>query len=138
MAAFVYTNAYLLMNGVDLSDHVKSISLDFTKAQVETTTMNATPYQTFLPGIGHFTFDVEFNQDFASSSVDATLWNMYNAGTTAAFEIRPVNASRTTTNPGFTGSCYVFDYTPVDGSVGTLASVKVTFVSNAGPNKLFS
>lgn len=127
MASFVLSNAFFSVNSVDLSDHVKSVTVKGSKDGVENTAMSSTNAKTELVGLESFTIDVEFNQDFAASKVDATLWAIYSGNASVAVDVKATNAARSTTNPSFTGSVLLLEYTPVDGSVGALAAVKVTF-----------
>jgi hypothetical protein len=51
MAKFVLTNASVSVNGVDLSDHVQSVTVETTRDDVEVTAMGAT-YKSYLGGLG--------------------------------------------------------------------------------------
>jgi hypothetical protein len=119
MASIVLTNAYCLLNAVDLSNHVKSVKVNYKADTPDNTAMSVTS-KTQLPGLKDWDMDIEFNQDFAASNVDATLFPLVGA---AAFsiEVRPDAGARAVTNPAYTGSCLLETYSPLSGKVGDVA-----------------
>lgn len=125
MAKLVLTNAYVLLNAVDLSDHVKSVTVNYTADEVDATTMSLGS-RARLGGLKDWSIDVTFAQDYALSSVDATLFPL--VGTTFAVEVRPTNGARSTTNPAYTGTGLLSSYTPMGQAVGALneATVKIS------------
>ena len=124
MAVFSFTDASLVLNSVDLSDHVKSITLNITAEELDTTAMSAT-FRTRAAGLKDGSIAVEFNQDFASSEVDATLNGII--GTAVTFVVKPTSGSVSSTNPSYSGSCLITEYPPFGNAVGDLASVSVTW-----------
>ena len=123
----LWTNAKVLVNSVDLSDHVVSVSISMSKADVETTTMGAYG-KGRRPGLADESFKIKFRQDFAAANVDATLAPLYLNGTSHAVEVRPVNAARSATNPAYVASaCYLLDWPSISGDVGSSLDVEATF-----------
>jgi len=121
MASFAFTNASLVLNSVDLSAFVRSVTLNIEMDELEDTAMGDT-YRSRLGGLRDYSLDVEFNQDFAASAVDQTVYPLLMSQLTpTAFVLKPVNAAVSTTNPSYSGSVLVREYTPVEGSVGDLA-----------------
>lgn len=123
MASFVLTNAYCLVNAVDLSNHVKSIKVNYKAETPENTAMSSTT-KTRLPGLKDWDVEVEFNQDFALSNVDATLFPLVGAAQFAV-EFRPDAGARSTTNPAYTGNALLAEYTPLGNKVGDVASAPI-------------
>ena len=122
-----WTNAKVLVNSVDLSDHVVSVSLNMSKSDVETTTMGAYG-KGRRPGLADESFKIKFRQDFAAANVDATLSPLYTNGTSHAVEVRPVNSARSATNPAYVASaCYLLDYPAFSGDVGNALDIEATF-----------
>lgn len=119
MAAFVLTDANTVINSVDLSDRVKSVSIDYGAEPQDDTTMGAGT-RTHVPGLLDWTIEVEFVQDFAASEVDATLFSLVGA---VAFPIaiRPTSAAISATNPDFTCEGILESYPPLGNTVGELA-----------------
>jgi hypothetical protein len=50
MASFVLTNAYVKINSVDLSDHVRSVKINYSAETPDNTAMGATTHSR-LPGL---------------------------------------------------------------------------------------
>jgi hypothetical protein len=124
MAAQVVLNMYLALNGsAAINDHVKSCTLTLQSDSVESTAMGVN-WKSFLGGLKSGTLDIEWNDDVASSSVDATLWPLF--GTVVTFETRLDAGSVSTSNPKFTGSVLINQH-GIGGSVGDLASKKTTY-----------
>jgi hypothetical protein len=127
MATFVYTDASVVVNSVDLSDHVKSCTLNYEAEMLDDTVMGDTT-RSNMAGLLNWSIDVDFLQDFASAKVDATLFTLVGA---AAFTVvlKPTSGSVSATNPSFTGSAVLESYPPMTGGVGDLETVSVTFRS---------
>jgi hypothetical protein len=129
MAEFVFTNPYFTINGVDLADHVRSITLDYSADMVDATA-GGDSTRTRLGGLKDWTATVEFLQDFAASKVDATIFPL--VGTTTTIVFRPTNAAKSATNPEYSGTGIVESYPPVSGGIGDLATARVV-IRAAGP-----
>ena len=124
MAKFVLTDASVVLNSVDLSDHVSSVTLEITSDEIVTTAMGDT-FQSRTGGLKDGTLSIEFQQDFASSEVDATLFPLL--GSTTAFVIKPTSGSVSATNPSYSGNVLVNSHSPVANGVGELATMSVSF-----------
>jgi len=131
MAKLVLTDAVISVNGVTLSDHADSVTITSSKDLQEVTAFGAS-YKSNLVGLGDATIEVEFQQDFAAASVDATLWPLHSANTVFAVEVRPTSAVVSATNPKYTMAAAVLpEFTPLAGGVGEVSKTSVTF-QNAG------
>lgn len=126
MATIVWTNAKVSINSVDLSDHVKSVTLNYEAEMLDETAMGSGTTRKMKPGLLNWTLEVEFFQDFAASEVDATIFPLVGA---AAFPIavRPVNDTISATNPEYQGNAVIATYPIIAGGVGELATSQVTF-----------
>lgn len=114
MAVFSLTDASVVINSVDLSDHVQSVTLDADVNDLDTTAMGDT-WQTRIGGVKNGTLNVTFFNDHAASNVDATLWAAL--GTVVTFTIKPTSGAVSATNPSYSGSILVSGHT-VGGSHG--------------------
>ena len=117
-------SATITINSVDLSDHITSASLEIAYDDVETTSFGDA-VRTRIGGLGDGTLNMTFNQDYASSEVDATLNGL--VGTSTAFVLKPTSAAVSATNPSYAGNCIVTSYTPIAAEVGTLATLSVSW-----------
>lgn len=124
MANFVLTDASVVINSVDLSDQVRQVTVNVEADLQENTAMGDT-FRSRLGGLKDWSVELEFNQDFAASEVDATLWPL--VGTPTTITVKPTSSAVSATNPSFSGSAILADYAPVDGSVGDVATSGVTF-----------
>ena len=129
MATFAGIDYSLKINSVDMSAMANKVGLKPKAADLKTTAFGST-YETRIGGLKDATLDVEFNQDFAAAQVDATLWPIL--GTVVAFELKPTSAAPGATNPRYTGSVLITEYTPLDGKVGDLAVLSVSWPTS-GP-----
>lgn len=119
-----YFAAGVLSSEVDLSDHVRSLSIEMTTDIVDATCMSDA-YKDKLAGMTDWKVTVEFAQDYASGKVDDTLFALQ--GQDVSLIIRPDSAAKSATNPEFTGTGIMSNYTPLDGKVSDLNTNKVTF-----------
>jgi len=124
MARIVLTNAVVKINSVDLSDHVASVELAQEVEEVETTAFGDTA-RTRTGGLANNSLSLDFHQDFASASVDDTLNGL--VGGTASFEILPNGTAVGATNPRYTGTVLLTEWTPVSGAIGELATASITW-----------
>ena len=122
--AQVITNANITVGGVDLSSSVKKVTISRSKAEVDVTTFGNTGKRR-IAGLEDSKISIDFFQDFADSSVEATLYSLL--GTTATVVIKPVSSTVTTTNPSWTASVLVTDWMPLDAQVGETASASITW-----------
>lgn len=131
MSKFVFTDASLTVGGVDLSDHVESVTLAYQSDAVETTSMGDSA-RTYVSGLTDATIQVSFFQDYDAASVNATLFPLV-GGAATSLVIKPTSGAVAATNPSYTMNCVLTDYTgPVDASVGDAAKASATFQGSGG------
>lgn len=124
MAEFVLTNAYVLLNSVNLSNRVRSITVNYA-AEIQDKTKMSDTSRSRIAGLKDWSLSIEFNSDFAGSNVDATMFPLVGAAA-FAIEIRPDAGSVSATNPKFTGNAVLESYNPIGGSVGDLGVVSAS------------
>jgi predicted secreted protein len=130
MAKFVATDYTVTVGGVNLTDHVAQVDMPIDVDEVETTAFGGSGWRDRLGGLKSGSVTLSFHQDFAASSVDQTLWPLL--GTTTTVVVKPTNGAVSSTNPSYSGTFVVTSLTPINGSVGDLATQDVTWPS-AGP-----
>ena len=126
MATLAFTNASIIINTVDLSNDVASMTLNYNAESLDATAMGDTARKR-KGGLFDWSIDVTFHQDFAAGQVDATFFAL--VGTTSCVQIKPVNAAASATNPRFGGTAVLESYPPLSGAVGSLLQATVRFVS---------
>jgi hypothetical protein len=124
MAKFVATDFKITLNGTDLSQSIHAATLDVSSNEVESTTFGNT-YKTVVGGILSGSVKLDFYQDYAAGSVDATIFPLLN--TLATVTIVPTSATVSATNPKYTVTCLVNAYQPVNANIGDLAGFSVTW-----------
>lgn len=132
MARLVLTNASVIINSVDLSNRVQSVTVNMSKDKVDATAMTASGHE-YLAGLSDDSFEVTWRQDFAASSVDATLYPLYSAGSAFLMKVSAAGTTYSATNPVYQGTVTMFEYAPIAGAVGDVLDAPTTFaMANGG------
>ena len=125
MAAFFNQSVTVTVNSVDLTDHVTTVSgFNETCADLQTTAMGETNISR-IGGLKDASVSITFLNDFAASKTYATLASLL--GTAVNVTITPATGSVTATNPKKTASCLITELPFIEGSVGDLSEVSVTW-----------
>lgn len=127
MAKFVATDYKVTVNGTDLSDHIAATTWDITADEIETTAFGTAWRQRVGGGLKDASISIDFHQDFGAGSVDATLFPLL--GSIATVVAVPTSGSVSATNPSYTGTFSVTQYTPLASNVGDLATLSVSWPS---------
>jgi hypothetical protein len=129
MAIFLQNNVGVKINSVDLSDHVTSVTLTQNFDELEVTALGDTAHK-FVKGLEASTLTLNFLNDFAAASVQATLQAAY--GTTVTAVLLPVKGTAVSaTNPLYTVSIIVNNLTPLNGAVGDISNSSQSFTCNS-------
>lgn len=121
------TVAGTITSATDFSDHVFQVSLGNKVAMQDFTTFGDGAFVTQKPGLKSSDIQIDFNQDFAASSVDAIFGAAQLAGTLVYLDFKPTSSARGTTNPSYVYAAYVMEYPPMGQSVGDRAAASVKF-----------
>jgi hypothetical protein len=124
MAKLVLNNPVITVNSVTLSDHIASVSVDVKLDEIETTAF-ASAGKERIAGLQDSQITLMFHQDFATSSVEATLWPLLGATTTVT--VKATSAATSATNPIYSATVLVSDWQPITGKVGELVAPSVTW-----------
>lgn len=124
MSTLVLTNAQIVINSVDLSSHVDTVTIEQNYADVDVSTFGTTSKQ-HAAGLSDNKLTLNFLQDFATASVDATIFPL--VGLTTSFNIKPVASATSSTNPAYTGTVVVLQWKPLDGKIGAAAVASVAW-----------
>jgi hypothetical protein len=124
MAKFVTTDYKILLGTADFSESIAAVTLEVSADEQETTAFGDT-FRTRIAGLKDASLSLDFHQDFGAASVDATLWPLL--GQTVSFTITPTSGTASATNPSYTGTALVTQYSPFANSVGDLATLSVSW-----------
>ena len=131
MAVFLNNKVGLKIGSVDLSDHVTSVTLNRAFDELEVTAMGDTAHK-FVKGLESATLTVSFLNDTEDSpaSVLNTLQTAF--GTTAAVKmVQDKVAAVSADNPLYTFDILVNNLTPINGAVGDIGTMDITFTANS-------
>jgi len=131
MAITMSNDVSLVVNSVDLSDHVREVTIAMSADDLDATAMGATS-KAHAVGLRDDKMEVTFLQDYAAAKVDATLNPLVSSSTPFTIVAKPTSAAVSGTNPSYTMSSLLFDYTPIDATVGEISMPKVTFLPAPG------
>ena len=126
MAKTILRDCVILIDGVDLSDHASSVTINSEKDDIDLTSFGNAMHVHGV-GLGDASIEVDFFQDFGAASVHATLSPIYDAGEAVPIVITPAEGAISATNPGITMDGLLMSYTPLGGSVGEASTMSVTF-----------
>ena len=131
MAVFLNNTVGFKIGSVDLSDHVKQISISQKFDELEVTAMGDTGHK-FVKGLESSSITVSFLNDDALASVLITLESAY--GTSASFKACQVasagSATISATNKLYSGLILINNLTPINGAVGDISTQDITFTVN--------
>ncbi len=124
MAKFVATDYKVTINGGTVSSSLASVELPIEIDEQETTAFGS-EWRTRIAGLKSGSITLEFHQDFAAGALDSILWPLL--GTNATVTVIPTSGTVTSSNPSYTGTFLVTQYTPYASTVGDLATVSVSW-----------
>jgi len=127
MAKLILTAAFLSLNGVDRSSWVSQVELAVEAEVKDVTVFTSGGFKENLSGLKSGNLQIGFKNDLAAGALDELMWALFIASAAVTFEVRAVNTTRTTSNPGYTGSVIVSSWTPVTGSPGDVNEFSVTY-----------
>jgi hypothetical protein len=127
-----FTNALVLVNGVDLSSICRGIHTVDSKKPIDVTAFGA-GYTQETKGLGEASISLDFLSDFSAGKAHATIQPLIGSTTPVAVEVRAVNAVRSATNPAILlASALCFSYAALDGSIGEAAEFTAEFRNAPG------
>lgn len=133
--SLILTNPKITINSVDLTTHIDQITIEQNYADIDVSTFG-TLSKLHLAGLSDNKFTVSFLQDYASGSVDATIFPL--VGLTTNVAVLPVNAATSSVNPAYTFVVVVLDYKPLDAAVGAASKSAATWPISGVVNRLTS
>ena len=128
MAIFVATDFSVSINGsTALASYLTQVELKASANDITTTSFGST-WVTRVAGLKEGSLTLQFNQDYAAATVDATLWPLL--GSNATVVIKPTSSAVGSANPAYTAICLVTDLTPISGNIGDLSTFSLTWPTN--------
>jgi hypothetical protein len=127
MAKHILYNASLVVNSVDLSDHVETIEYEEgINGQAAAAMSESQDYE--MPGtIKISDIKVKFYQDYAASKVYQTIHPLVAARSTFNIVVKADSGANATTNPAFTIAVFVRSHKVFNGARGDRHMSDVVF-----------
>ena len=127
MAKLVLKDCVIEVDGVDLSARASKVVINSSQNLVDSTSFGA-EYRENVVGLGDASINITFQQDYDRASVDATLWPLHTAGDPFRVTLKPTSDATGETNPQYVmEEALLPAYTPLNGGVGDLSTIDVTF-----------
>jgi hypothetical protein len=127
VSKLVLVNAMVLVNAVDISNHVQSIAIESTRDEVDVSSMGDVSKEIVL-GLNDVTATIGIYNDYAAASLDSQMFPLHQTNTPFPLECRPVSAARSTSNPAyFLSGVLLPAYSPLAGSVGDAVTTDLVF-----------
>lgn len=126
MPKLVLRNCYIEVDGHDLSSHTSSATINLSKDDVETTNFGGDGRER-VAGLKDDSFKLTFQQDFDTTSVDSILYPLYDLESEFTVKVRPYAGPASATNPEYSATCILLEYSALDGKVGDLSEIDVEF-----------
>ena len=132
--AFVIKDAYVQIDGTDLTTDGASVSVEMTAEDVVVSTFGAGVVQ-HLGGLRSDQFLITFLSNFDADRVDDTLFPLLaTVDSTPEFTVRVAAFGSTPSdaNPTYTSDrCILLNYSPISGDIGARSETQVTIPSNS-------
>jgi len=143
MARIVLTDVEVLIADaataptVNYGEYITSVTVNTPEDVVETTSFSSAGARTRISGLKDHSLTFEFNNDFASGALEQVIQSI-GIGQLANVIIKPTSAAISATNPAYkaddsgsgatkAGQVLISEWTPLNGAVGELATVSVTW-----------
>jgi hypothetical protein len=134
LAKYVVTGNKVSINGVDLSNSVARAELSINVADVDVTDFGSAGYTELIGGLKSGSVSIDFHQDYANASVEATIFPLLGTIATAVI-IAGNGTAASSTTPAYTATVLVNNWNPVSGAVGDLSTVSVTWPTSGEVSK---
>lgn len=118
MAKLCITGTILTLATVDYSSQIAEASLEVDAAALDSTNMSSAGWMEKIGGLKSGKLTVHFKKDADLSGLDAAMFAAL--GAPLAFVLKETSAANSATNPAYSGSVLVTQWTPIAGAVGAL------------------
>lgn len=122
MAKLVLTDSKVTFNGTDISTNVAAVTLNVTANEVTTTAFGQGAV-TRVGGIQDNSVTLSIHNDY--SAIEGLVYPQI--GSTAQIIVKPNGTTVGTANPQFSMQALIVEWSPVNGAVGELNAVDVTW-----------
>ncbi|BCJ45315.1 hypothetical protein GCM10010168_85840 [Actinoplanes ianthinogenes] len=114
------------VNSVVLSSYCTGVTLPMEYEALEDTAFGDVA-RSRIAGLADSTLSAQFNQDFAASATDVTLYTAYATKAPVVVKVRPTSGAISSTNPEYVGSYLPNQHNPFGNQVGELATTQISW-----------
>jgi len=123
MAKLVLTNANISIGATDVSSSVASVQIETAVDEVETTAFGPGNGKTRVGGLLDTTLSLSMHNDY--SAIEGLVYPLI--GSTTTVVVKPNGTAVSSTNPSYTMTVLVTGWSAVNGAVGELNTVDVSW-----------
>lgn len=131
MSSLILKDARIEINAVVVSTFGNSVNLDLALEEQDDTAFGDNA-RSRIGGLQDPSLQCGFNQDFAVSALDATIFALWSAAAVITCKVRPTSGSITTSNPEYVGGFLPSKYSPFGNSVGDAAKATIQWPYGSG------
>lgn len=128
MAQQKMTNAYVSLDGNDISAFLESIDLDYSPVTDDATTMGDDTQETVAVAKS-WSCSLTAKNDFAASQLDSIMFGIVDALAPVTLLVNPDGSTTSTSNPRYSGSVTVTNYKPLQANWGQLVRTPIALAS---------
>lgn len=130
MATHLYTNAFLSVDGNDISGQISQLSLTYESQTADDTAMGDDTLSS-AGTLKNWSMEATLFSDFSASGVNSILHPLVGVSG-RAIVFRPDSGAVSTSNPQFTANGILANMTVASGSVGDLSSSPISITPSKG------
>ena len=123
MAKLVLTNSNITIGGTDVSANVASVQIETSVDEVETTAFGPGNGKTRVGGLLDTTISLSMHNDY--SAIEGLVYPLI--GSTTTVVVKPNGTAVSSTNPSYSMTILVTGWSAVNGAVGELNTVDVSW-----------
>jgi len=123
MAKLVLTNANITIGATDVSSSVASVQIETAVDEVETTAFGPGNGKTRVGGLLDTTLSLSMHNDY--SAIEGLVYPLI--GSTTTVVVKPNGTAVSSTNPSYSMTILVTGWSAVNGAVGELNTVDVSW-----------
>jgi predicted secreted protein len=126
MAKQIIQNPSITLNGTAMHANISQVTINLTAEDVDQTNFGSLGWKERTGGLKDGSISFEFQNDYAAAALDSQMFPLL--GTSIPFVIQPAStATASSSNPKYSGTLVVTEYSPADAAVGDLATFSVTY-----------
>jgi hypothetical protein len=136
MPLMVLTTGILTINAVSLAANCSKMEVTAEVEEKDVTVFTSLGWKEVLGGIKSGNVALTVKNDLAAAALDQTMWGLF--GTVVPWTAKATSGANSTSNPQYTGSLLVKNWTPITGSPGDVNEASYTYPTSGAIVRLTS